>query len=173
MQPQPGARPAPVSGAGRGECGDIAPPRHTPSHPHPAPFSPPPPLQPEIDIFEASAAYTPEGTPFAASSLQYAPGVSKDRPAGPDPVSEGQTWYKGLRYGNTTKPNQSYYGRLASDPKDPAAWYVDSVSAETDLPEAAWLEEGAVFRVEWEPGPGGLIEWYVERALRCCCCYSY
>ena len=116
---------------------------------------------PEINLVEV------DGT-TANASLRYAPGIVADRPAvGVPPVADCLAqggWYCGLVYGNGWAVNAADYGFKGSTGKKKKQWYADALGASTAVPESAF-SQGAVFRAEWEPGPGGYLEWYVDGVL--------
>ena len=128
---------------------------------------------PEIDILEAMGGEkgalpnTPIQRPYFSSSLQIAPGVSKNRPVLMHQPSEGH-WYEGLEYGgdgNTTALNPFFYGvTLVHKPRE-FTYQSDAISANTQI-DQSYFNSQNIYRVEWEPPtPGqndGYIRWYVN-----------
>lgn len=127
---------------------------------------------PEIDILEAMGGEsgplpnTPIERPYFSSSLQVAPGISKNRPVLMHQPKSGH-WYEGLEYGNksTTSLNPFFYGvTLVHKPKD-YTYQSDAISANTGIDESFFKKEN-IYRIEWEPsdvnGNGGYVRWYVN-----------
>lgn len=125
---------------------------------------------PEIDILEAMGGdpgklpNTPIQRPYVSSSLQVAPGVSKNRPILMHQPKSGH-WYEGLEYGNETSLNPFFYGvTLVHTPKD-YTYQSDAISANTQASEDHYQKQN-IYRIEWEPseadGSGGYIKWFLN-----------
>ena len=129
--------------------------------------------------------------PYAAMTLQVAPGVTVNRPnSGQRPVlvgsdgtgghapTEPQTWYPDLAYRGNTTLNPFFYGTYLgkTKPEEPVtrtedeAYQADAVGAMHQMKEAHFAKVHT-YRVEWRPGrPGGegeeedkgRIDWYVK-----------
>lgn len=142
----------------------------------------------EIDIVEAmmgppgalSGTTPPIANPYAAMTLQSAPGVTSRRPkaghpprfnatSGRDgyPVEPPQNWYRHLQYSGNTSINPYFYGTYLAPtlPKEPVqrsakqAYQADAISAMFQLLPQHFQKKHK-FRLEWQPGPGGRIDWY-------------
>ena len=112
--------------------------------------------------------------PFMSTSLQISPGIPKgiQRPVngGMLNTSKGQKWYENLKVPN---PNSSYnYGFWGQEcgPEYDSSWeqihkYMeDAISINTNL-AATHFESHHVYRLEWEPGIDGYLEWYLDDEL--------
>ncbi|GMH93709.1 hypothetical protein TrVE_jg774 [Triparma verrucosa] len=120
--------------------------------------------------------------PYGAMTLQVAPGVEKNRPqsgsvpvrVGNDgtngfPPTEPQSWYEGLGFGSNTSMNPFFYGTYLGEtkPEEPThrtkkeAFQADAVGAMFQLTKAHF-ERVHTYRMEWQPGKGGRIDWFVS-----------
>ncbi len=142
----------------------------------------------EIDIIEImpgtneALPSTDVRRPYAAMTLQVAPGVTTNRPnSGQAPVTKptsgldghapmpAQSWYDGLEYGSNTTINPFFYGTYLGEtkPEEPTlrtkaeAYQADAVGAMHGLKEVHF-EKVHTYRMEWRPGRGGRIDWYVR-----------
>jgi beta-glucan synthesis-associated protein KRE6 len=118
--------------------------------------------------------------PYADMTLQVAPGITKNRPQpGAPPLYEeklapnGHTvflandWYDGLKLGGNTSINPFFYGTYLAEtkPGEPVtrtkkqAFQADAVGAAHQL-TPAHFNVPHTFRVEWQPGTGGRIDWF-------------
>jgi hypothetical protein len=109
-----------------------------------------------------------------------APGVTKNRPpAGAAPLYEtkvsdngrttwlANTWYQPLELHGNTSINPFFYGTYLADtkPGEPVtrskkqAFQADAVGAAHQL-SPAHFNVAHTFRVEWQPGPGGRLDWF-------------
>jgi len=142
----------------------------------------------EIDILEVMSGSSgglpstdpPIDLPYASMTLQTAPGVKENRPYfgaqprfyatnGTDgyPPSPAQEWYKGLEYMGNTSLNPFFYGTYLGEtkPDEPVqrtkleAFQADAVSAMYQLTKSHY-ERKHKFRLEWQPGPGGRLDWF-------------
>lgn len=127
---------------------------------------------PEIDILEAMGGEkgplpnTPVERPYFSTSLQIAPGVSKNRPILSHQPNPGH-WYTDLEYGNSTNTglNPFFYGvTLIHTPKE-YTYQSDAISANTEIDES-YFEKLNKYRVEWEPPSegknDGYVKWYLN-----------
>jgi hypothetical protein len=117
---------------------------------------------------------------FLFSISQVAPGVTKNRPPnGAAPqyksklASNGHTqliankWYEGIKFAGNTSINPYFYGTYlaATKPGEPVtrtekqAFQADAVGAAHQLAHDHFTRSHT-FRVEWQPGPGGRIDWF-------------
>jgi len=145
----------------------------------------------EIDIVEVMTGYSDEplpstepavSYPYADLTLQVAPGITTNRPkSGNLPrkkdsfVDNGhtellsQTWYNDLHTGGNTTINPFFYGTYLGEtkPGEPVsrnkkqAFQADAVGAMHQL-TSAHFETPHTFRIEWQPGNGGRLDWYVK-----------
>ena len=144
----------------------------------------------EIDILEimpGEQGFLPSTTPkverpYGAMTLQVAPGVTKNRPnSGQAPVrvanagtnghppAPPQSWYENLGFGGNTSVNPFFYGTWLGEtkPNEPVhrtkleAYQADAVGAMHQMKEAHF-EKAHTYRLEWQPGKGGRIDWYVQ-----------
>lgn len=148
------------------------------------------PLNVEIDIFEIMpghempdiSAPREKGEPmkyitvepFMSTSLQISPGIPKgiQRPinGGMLNTSQGQKWYSGLEVPNPKSSyNYGFWGQECGPEYDPTweqihKYMEDAISLNTDL-EATHFESHHVYRLEWEPGVDGYLEWYLDDEL--------
>lgn len=143
----------------------------------------------EIDLVEVMTGTSngplpgtspPVSLPYADMTLQVAPGVPKNRPqSGSAPIRKtsysktghtefaAQTWYEGLEMHGNTSINPFFYGTFLGQtkPNEPVqrtekqAFQADAIGAAHQLTEAHFLTSHT-FRIEWQPGPGGRIDWY-------------
>lgn len=114
------------------------------------------------------------------SISKVAPGVTKNRPPnGAAPLyksmlaADGHTqyiannWYEGIKFGGNTSVNPYFYGTYLGEtkPGEPVtrtkkqAFQADAVGAAHQL-VASHFNRTHTFRVEWQPGPGGRIDWF-------------
>jgi hypothetical protein len=111
---------------------------------------------------------------------QVAPGVPSNRPQGgaqparKDKIAKNghmeflaQTWYDGLELNGNTSINSFFYGTYLGEtkPNEPVtrtkeqAFQADAVGAAHQLTPAHFTRKHT-FRLEWQPGPGGRIDWF-------------
>jgi len=114
--------------------------------------------------------------------FQVAPGVPKNRPeSGGLPLRksilsenghtmfQAQTWYEGLELSGNTSINPFFYGTYLAEtkPYEPVtrtkkqAFQADAVGVVHQL-TPSHFEEPHTFRIEWQPGRGGRIDWFVK-----------
>jgi hypothetical protein len=143
----------------------------------------------EIDIVEVMAGDSngplpstdpPISIPYADMTLQVAPGVPKNRPqSGGLPLRKNtvspnghteflaQTWYDNLTMHGNTSINPFFYGTYLAEtkPYEPVtrtkkqAFQADAIGALHQL-TPAHFNRVHTFRLEWQPGPGGRIDWF-------------
>mmetsp|Transcript_23825 Transcript_23825/g.33434 ORF Transcript_23825/g.33434 Transcript_23825/m.33434 type:complete len:656 (+) Transcript_23825:45-2012(+) len=148
----------------------------------------------EIDIIEVMAGDSngpldgPKPSiqlPYGDMTLQLAPGVENRRPqfghlpVPPDTWDEShtilypyETWYENLTTHGSTSLNPFFYGTYLdeSKPGEPAtrtkkeAFQADAIGAVHQLTKENF-EQMHTFRLEWQPGPGGRIDWYTKRGV--------
>jgi len=122
--------------------------------------------------------------PYADMTLQVAPGVpaNQNRPQCCNlPLYEesiddhghtkytANTWYEHLEYHGNTSINPFFYGTYLgkTKPGEPVtrtkkqAFQADAVGVAHQL-TPAHFKKTHTFRVEWQPGPGGRIDWYTK-----------
>lgn len=122
--------------------------------------------------------------PYADMTLQVAPGVPTGRnrpqccnlPLYESSVSENghtqymaNTWYEHLELHGNTSLNPFFYGTYLgkTKPGEPVtrtkaqAFQADAVGVAHQL-TPAHFKKLHTFRVEWQPGPGGRIDWYTK-----------
>ena len=112
---------------------------------------------------------------------QLAPGVEKNRPqSGALPSRndtlvhgytqfQAQTWYKGLKYEGNTSINPFFYGTYLAEtkPGEPVtrtkkeAFQADAVGVVHQL-TPSHFEKMHTIRLEWQPGPGGRLDWFTK-----------
>lgn len=143
----------------------------------------------EIDVIEAMSGepgvlpntVPPVSIPYAAMTLQVAPGITRSRPrTGYQPVRHtnvskfGHTeyladnWYDTNSYGNTSI-NPFFYGTYlgVTKPEEPVqrskyqTFQADAIGAIHQLTDTHFNRSHS-FRVEWQPGNGGRIDWFVK-----------
>jgi len=145
----------------------------------------------EIDIIEMMtgdavgplpATDPPVSYPYADFTLQVAPGIEQNRPqSGSRPVREptisksgftewkAQSWYDGLEFNGNTTLNPFFYGTYMAEtkPEEPVArnkkqvFQADAVGAMHQL-VASHFRKKHTFRLEWQPGPGGRLDWFTK-----------
>eukprot|EP00547_Thalassionema_nitzschioides_P004373 CAMPEP_0194199366 /NCGR_PEP_ID=MMETSP0156-20130528/412_1 /TAXON_ID=33649 /ORGANISM="Thalassionema nitzschioides, Strain L26-B" /LENGTH=684 /DNA_ID=CAMNT_0038924251 /DNA_START=70 /DNA_END=2127 /DNA_ORIENTATION=- len=145
----------------------------------------------EIDIVEVMTGDSggpfdqtdpPVELPYADFTLQVAPGIVKNRPqsgslpARKDTVNDhgqlqfkAQTWYDGLVLKGNTSINPFFYGTYLDEtkPGEPVtrtkeqAFQADAVGVVHQL-TPAHFNRTHTFRVEWQPGRGGRLDWFVK-----------
>jgi hypothetical protein len=114
------------------------------------------------------------------SPSQVAPGIPSNRPQSgglpirQDKIAENghtellaQSWYDGLEFHGNTSLNPFFYGTYLGETKknEPVtrtkaqAFQADAVGAAHQLTPAHYTR-AHTFRVEWQPGPGGRIDWF-------------
>lgn len=143
----------------------------------------------EIDLVEVMAGDSggplpstkpPVSIPYGDMTLQIAPGVPDNRPqSGGQPrrhdmLSESghtellaQTWYDGLEFQGNTSLNPFFYGTYlgVTKPEEPVTrnkhqvFQADAIGALHQL-TPAHFEKVHTFRIEWQPGPGGRLDWF-------------
>lgn len=82
---------------------------------------------------------------------------------------EAQTWYEGLHREGNTSINPFFYGTYLAEtkPNEPVtrsklqAFQADAVGVAHQL-TPDHFEKPHTFRVEWQPGKGGRLDWYVK-----------
>jgi len=143
----------------------------------------------EIDIIEVMAGtgtylpntFPPIKFPYADVTLQVAPGINKYRPVPgfqprPKIILEsgdvgfvGQNWYSNLGTQGNTSINPYFYGTYLglTNPEEPVqrgkhqTFQADAISAMHQLlPDH--FETMHTIRLEWQPGPGGSLDWFIE-----------
>lgn len=80
-----------------------------------------------------------------------------------------QTWYEGLEMEGNTSINPFFYGTYLAEtkPNEPVtrtkkqAFQADAVGVAHQL-TPAHFEKPHTFRLEWQPGPGGRLDWFVK-----------
>lgn len=80
-----------------------------------------------------------------------------------------QTWYDGLELKGNTSINPFFYGTFLGEtkPNEPVtrtkkqAYQADAVGAAHQLTASHFLRPHT-FRLEWQPGPGGRLDWFVK-----------
>jgi hypothetical protein len=112
---------------------------------------------------------------------QVAPGVPNNRPqSGAAPqrknkvvnghtVSTAQTWYDDLEVRGNTSINPFFYGTYLAEtkPNEPVtrskkqAFQADAIGSIHQL-TAAHFNTTHTFRLEWQPGPGGRLDWFTK-----------
>jgi Beta-glucan synthesis-associated protein SKN1/KRE6/Sbg1 len=113
---------------------------------------------------------------------QVAPGVKANRPqSGAAPIKENtinangnteftkQTWYDGLVFHGNTSINPFFYGTYLAEtkPNEPVtrgknqAFQADAIGAMHQL-TPAHFKRVHTFRVEWQPGAGGRLDWFTK-----------
>jgi len=145
----------------------------------------------EIDIIEVMAGYSdktlpstvpPISYPYADLTLQVAPGIPENRPkSGYQPRKNdsftdhghtelfAQSWYPDLHVRGNTTLNPYFYGTYLgpTKPEEPVsrnknqAFQADAIGAMHQL-TSAHFETLHTYRIEWQPGPGGRIDWFVQ-----------
>jgi len=145
----------------------------------------------EIDIVEVMGGYDkdalqatdpPVRFPYADFTLQVAPGITENRPSsGHQPrrkdsfIHDGrtellaQTWYENLDVAGNTTINPFFYGTYLGEtkPEEPVsrnkkqAFQADAIGAMHQL-TSAHFESLHTFRIEWQPGRGGRLDWFVK-----------
>lgn len=145
----------------------------------------------EIDLIEIMTGESdgplpetdpPISLPYADMTLQVAPGVEENRPSnGQAPVYENKlapnghtqweanTWYEGVQYGGNTSINPFFYGTYLDEtkPGEPVtrtkkqAFQADAVGGAHQL-APDHFKRMHTFRLEWQPGPGGRIDWFSQ-----------
>jgi len=143
----------------------------------------------EIDIIETCSGDSggplpstepPVALPYADFTLQVAPGIPENRPqSGHQPLRENlvaghteflaQTWYEGLKLEGNTTINPFFYGTYMAKTKpgepvtrtEKQAFQADAVGVMHQL-TAAHFNRKHTFRVEWQPGRGGRLDWYAQ-----------
>lgn len=112
--------------------------------------------------------------------MQVAPGVEENRPPnGAAPLYESKlspnghtkweanTWYEGIEFGGNTSINPFFYGTYLGEtkPGEPVtrtkkqAFQADAVGGAHQL-APDHFKRMHTFRLEWQPGPGGRIDWF-------------
>ena len=117
---------------------------------------------------------------YKTQTNQVAPGVVKNRPESGKPprykpviASNGHMmypankWYKGIEFQGNTSINPFFYGTYLGEtkPGEPVtrtkkqAFQADAVGAAHQL-TPSHFNRTHTFRVEWQPGKGGRIDWF-------------
>mmetsp|Transcript_5236 Transcript_5236/g.7239 ORF Transcript_5236/g.7239 Transcript_5236/m.7239 type:complete len:562 (+) Transcript_5236:68-1753(+) len=127
---------------------------------------------PEIDILEVMPGKedlpkTTTKKPYLSSSFQVSPGLDNIyRPkVGSYPV-EGY-WYGpgGFLYGENSTLNIFFYGEtLISRKSSDQNYLADALSANTNIGETHFHKQHT-YRLEWIPGRGGYLRWYLDNYL--------
>jgi len=144
----------------------------------------------EIDILEVMTGDSvgrlggttpPIQYPYTDMTLQVAPGVPKNRPQCCEvPLYESvmengrtkwaaNTWYEHLETNGDTSINPFFYGTYLgeTEPGQPVtrskkqAFQADAVGVAHQL-TPSHFKKLHKFRVEWQPGPGGRIDWFAK-----------
>mmetsp|Transcript_14243 Transcript_14243/g.17870 ORF Transcript_14243/g.17870 Transcript_14243/m.17870 type:complete len:453 (-) Transcript_14243:1804-3162(-) len=132
----------------------------------------------EIDIIEVMAGQEKDisGTsismPYFSSTLQVAPGITKNRPNFGVPPEPDQTWYRGMEYGSNSTQNVFFYGSNmgATSVSDPnvrtlkQSYRADSISAITNV-ETDLFDNFHKYGLEWVTGDEGYLRWYLDDKL--------
>jgi len=145
----------------------------------------------EVDIVEVMtgdsngplpATVPPITLPYGDMTLQVAPGIPSNRPnSGKQPkrnttlsdtghtMFAAETWYDGLELQGNTSVNPFFYGTYLGEtkPEEPVtrtkeqAFQADAVGSLHQLTRSHF-EKPHTFRVEWQPGKGGRLDWFVK-----------
>ena len=129
---------------------------------------------PEIDIFEVMPGHDMpfqgfvDG--FVSTSLRIAPGITKNekkrhRPQNGYRLNDTTLWYDGLRCGDG-EFNWGFWGQMCGPEKDDTQEHIykyqqDALSMNTKLSKTHF-EQQHIFRVEWQPGNQGYLDWYLD-----------
>lgn len=127
--------------------------------------------------------FPPIRYPYADMTLQIAPGVPNNRPSmGYMPLRQNlisghmeylsQTWYEGLTIGGACSLNPYFYGTYLGEtsPNEPVtrtkeeAFQADAVGAMYQL-NTDHFKRHHTFRLEWQPGKNGRIDWFAKNSL--------
>ena len=133
-------------------------------------------LPDEVNVQQLASKFSSSHTLFP----QVAPGVPTNRPqSGSLPVRKpkvnptghteflAQTWYNGLEMHGNTSINPFFYGTYlgVTKPGEPVtrgakqAFQADAVGVAHQL-TPSHFNRTHTFRLEWQPGPGGRIDWF-------------
>eukprot|EP00600_Ochromonadales_sp_CCMP1393_P003710 CAMPEP_0174993998 /NCGR_PEP_ID=MMETSP0004_2-20121128/23383_1 /TAXON_ID=420556 /ORGANISM="Ochromonas sp., Strain CCMP1393" /LENGTH=562 /DNA_ID=CAMNT_0016248169 /DNA_START=58 /DNA_END=1746 /DNA_ORIENTATION=- len=129
----------------------------------------------EIDIFEVMPGHEMPGqgdvTAFMSSSLQVSPGIPKHsrRPKNGHRLNSSYTWYKDITMNESAAFNYGFWGQECGPEVDPSVGKIrkymeDAISVNMNL-RPTHFESQHVYRVEWQPGRGGYLYWYVDEDL--------
>lgn len=120
--------------------------------------------------------------PYGDMTLQSAPGVDTNRPQNGNMPNRqevftksnfsqfaAQTWYDGLEMNGKTSLNSFFYGTYLAETKknEPVsrnkkqAFQADAIGAVHQL-TSSHFEKLHTFRIEWQPGKGGRLDWFVK-----------
>lgn len=121
---------------------------------------------PEIDMLEVMAGKeklinTPINKPYYSTSLQIAPANKNYRPTATELPDYDQWYNHGLDYGENTSLNIFFYGMYLEGTSKEKSYRADAISANTNLTESHFTSQH-VYRLEWETGPEGFLEWYLD-----------
>ena len=137
---------------------------------------------PEIDLLEVKPGswnYMWESNkmeyldPYLSTSMQVSPGWPNDghRPINGAPFNSswGEEWYTGLYQGDAYDSVQdyNYWGGLCGEPGVGSVtneYVEDTLSLITYLGEA-YFDSFHKYRLEWQPGDEGYVEWYLDDKL--------
>jgi hypothetical protein len=101
---------------------------------------------------------------------QVAPGIPESkRPFSSTLPEWGFSWYENLTYGVNVSINPFFYGNYLgpTKAKEPVrrskaeSYQCDSIGAMASLNQSYWNEMHK-YRLEWEPGEGGYLRWYID-----------
>ena len=129
---------------------------------------------PEIDLLEVMPGHNMPGDngdpirPFVSSSLQVSPGVTKamHRPKNGEKLNASNTWYDNIEIGVGGEYNYGFWGAPVGPDKDTSIEQIykyqeDAISVNTFL-EETHFDQQHVYRLEWQPGPTGYLDWYID-----------
>ncbi|CAM9582664.1 unnamed protein product, partial [Heterosigma akashiwo] len=124
---------------------------------------------PEIDILEVlpGSGGLPDTTtkkPYLSSSFQVSPGLDSMYRPQVDHYPIPGNWYGpgGFLYGNDSAMNIFFYGeKLISREAASLNYLADALSANTNL-RPTHFDRQHLYRLEWIPGDGGYLRWYLD-----------
>jgi len=126
---------------------------------------------PEIDILEVlpGTGGLPLSTtkkPYLSTSFQMSPGLNnKYRPVVAHWPRAGY-WYgpEGFMYGVNSSLNIYFYGEKLTQEVMDQSYLADALSANTNLVKEHFQGQH-IYRLEWIPGRGGHLRWYLDGEL--------
>ena len=91
---------------------------------------------------------------------------AENRPINGERLNDSRTWYDNIQIGEGGEYNYGFWGAPVGPDKDNSKGQIykyqeDAISVNTYL-EETHFDRHHVYRLEWQPGPKGYLDWYID-----------